>query len=457
MKSTLQFFLFMFLAFCANAQPITQQSSLNLDGTDDEISVPAALDLLTGSTGITVSTWAFLRNTVPAYPNFDGIIGFRNDASADFYILQLGANQLEARFRNSNFDLPFTIAHTGDFELNTWQHFALSYDGSKMRLYINGNKVDSLDANGYLSETSGDLMAGFLYFNPTVNYALDGQIDEVGLWNRALTDAEIACIFSTQIPAQSEGLVVHLGMNDGEPDANNTALTELVNSAGAPNATFAGLALDGNSSNFSSGVNQFSNEILPFCGNAITWNGYSLNEAGTYYLAIDVAESCDSLVSVTLSENAFNTNVTQSNNTLLATQSGLSYQWINCTNLQAVTGATQQSFTPSVNGTYAVVLSDGICSDTSFCYIINSLGILSADTKSFSLAPNPANNSVNIQFPISGKGILNLYSISGTRILHLPFSGNSIVLNRPEYCESGMYLLGIEKDGHTDFQKLIFE
>lgn len=457
MRTTLPFFLFLFITICAHAQPITQQSALNVDGVDDEIRVPAALDLLTGSTGITISSWAYLRNTAPAFPNFDGIIGFRNDVSADFYILQLSANQLEARFRNSNFDPPYTIAHTGDFELNTWQHFALSYDGSKMRLYINGNKVDSLDASGYLSETSGDLMAGFLYFNPTVNYALDGQIDEVGLWSRALSDEEIACIHASQIPMQSEGLVVHLGMNDGVPDANNAAILELLNSAGGPNATFTGLALDGSSSNFSAGINPFSNETVPFCGNAISWNGYTLSEAGTYYLAIDVAETCDSLVSITLSEDGFNTNVTQNGATLLASQTGLSYQWINCTTQQAVAGATQQAFTPNTNGSYAVVLSDGVCSDTSFCYLVNILGISSTDAQLFSISPNPASNRITIQFPVTENGNLGLYTLNGKRIQQFPINGKSIELVRPQACESGMYLICFEKDGYTTYQKLIFE
>jgi hypothetical protein len=457
MKKTLLIFLFAIVHFTANAQPGTIQAALDLDGFDDEIRVPAALDLLSGSSGITISSWAYLRNTAPAYPNFDGIIGFRNDASADFYILQLSANQVEARFRNSTDITPFTINHTGDFSLNTWQHFALSYDGTKLRLYINGNKVDSLDANGFLSETSGDLMAGFLYFNPTVNYALDGLIDEVGLWNRALSDAEISCIYTTQIPMQSEGLLVHLSMNDGQPDANNTLLTELSNSAGVPNATFSGLALDGNGSNFSAGINNFSNETAAFCGTAIPWNGYELTEAGIYYFAVDVAGTCDSLISITLEENSFNTNVNQAGNTLISLQNGAAYQWINCETSQAVTGANQQTFTTTANGSYAVVLSVGACSDTSSCITINSLGIENSTSNDFSIAPNPATHSIQIQFSKETSGNLMLYSLSGKLIDSKSFFGKTANLERPAICSPGLYLLGIENKGLIQFRKLIFE
>jgi len=457
MKPTTFLIIFILSCFITNAQPIINQSSLNLDGIDDEIRVPGALDLLTGSTGVTIASWAYLRNSAPAYPNFDGIVGFRNDVSADFYILQLSANQIEARFRNSNFDPPFTINHTGDFELNTWQHFALSYDGTKLRLYINGNNVDSLDASGYLAQTTSDLMAGFLYFNPTVNYALDGKIDEVGLWNRALSNEEISCIYSSQIPLQSEGLLVHLDMNEGEPDANNFTLTELLNLAGAPNASFSGLALDGTGSNFSTGINQFSNESATLCGNAFSWNGYDLNEPGTYYLALDGNENCDSLISITLTENALNTGVNQAGTTLIALQTNVSYQWINCTTMQAINGATQQTFTPTTNGSYAVVLTSGACSDTSACNTVNSLGTANENPPPFVIKPNPANTHTLIQFPTAEKRTLVLLTLNGQRILNSYSSENAMLVTRPEFCPAGIYILGIETDGFTTYQKLVFE
>jgi len=457
MKNNLLLSILLLFVQIVAAQPGNIQASLNLDGTDDEIRVPAALDLLSGSTGLTISSRAYLRNTAPAFPNFDGIIGFRNDASADFYILQLGPNEIEARFRNSTDFTPYTINHTGDFELNTWQHFALSYDGSKLRLYINGIKVDSLDASGSLAATSEDLMIGFLDYDLGVNYALDGKIDEVGLWNRALSDAEISCIYATQIPWQSEGLLVHLAMNDGQPDSNNTLLTELSNSAGIPNATFSGLALDGSSSNFSAGINNFSNEIAAFCGTAVTWNGYELTQAGTYYLAVDVAGTCDSLISVTLEEGTFNTNVNQAGSSLISLQNGVAYQWINCGTSQAVAGANQQTFTPTVNGSYAVVLIDGACSDTSSCITISSLGIANSAANDFSIAPNPATHTIQIEFSKETSGSLLLYSLSGSLIERISFFGNKATLERPAACSPGLYLLGVENKGIIRFQKLILE
>jgi hypothetical protein len=51
-----------------------------------------------------------------------------------------------------------------------------------------------------------------------------------------------------------------------------------------------------------------------------------------------------------------------------------SYQWIYCDSVE-IEGATFQSFTPTENGNYAVVITQDGCVDTSGCYLINSVGI----------------------------------------------------------------------------------
>jgi hypothetical protein len=440
----------------AMAQQSYYQAALNLDGTDDEIRIPGALDLLTGSTEITLSCWANLRNTAPAYPNFDGIIGFRNDVSADFYILQLSDNQVEARFRNSNFDPAFTIAHTGDFTLNTWQHFAMSYNGSMLKLYINGVQVDSLPATGFLGETGGDLMAGFLYFNPTVNFALDGQIDDVGLWNRALSNQEIACLYSGAISLNSPGLLACLRFNEGMPLGDNTAITEITNLVGAPNATLSGMALTGESSNFSNGINNYQSSTAELCGNSISFGTITISEPGTYYQEFETAGICDSLVELVVSAQNLNTNVNAAGNTLISLASGVNYQWIDCANGNEISGATQQTFSPTTSGDYAVIVTANACSDTSACVTINTAGITSAQGTHFSLTPNPANEFVFIQSSAQRNFTIELMNLQGKIILTQHLFGGSEPFNIQNIAP-GCYWLNIIEDNHRYSQKLIIE
>ncbi|MFN5319110.1 MAG: LamG-like jellyroll fold domain-containing protein [Bacteroidia bacterium] len=456
MKKLLIAFKLLVSLHFALAQQTTYQAALNLDGTDDEIRIPGALDLLTGSTEITLSCWAYLRNTAPAFPNFDGIVGFRNDVSADFYILQLSDNQIEARFRNSNFDPPFTIAHTGDFTLNTWQHFAMSYNGSMLRLYINGVQVDSLPASGFLGETGGDLMAGFLYFNPTVNYALDGQIDEVGLWNRALSNEEIACLYSGAISLTSPGLLACLRFNEGMPAGDNTSITEIVNLVGAPNATLSGLALTGESSNYTNGINNYQNSTAQLCGNSISFGTITITEPGVYYQEFETSGVCDSLVELVVSAQNLNTNVNTAGNTLISLASGVNYQWIDCDSGNEISGATQQTFSPTNSGNYAVIVSANACSDTSACISVNTAGITSVLGTQFTVMPNPANERVFIHATSPISFTIELMSLQGKLICTQQGTGGTQAFDL-QNIPPGCYLLNIIEANHRYTQKLIVE
>ena len=78
--------------------PTNLDNALDFDGINDRVEVPNGTADLLGNT-FTISGWVFPRNTAPSFPDFDGFFGWRNEFDADFYILQLGPDQVEARFR----------------------------------------------------------------------------------------------------------------------------------------------------------------------------------------------------------------------------------------------------------------------------------------------------------------------------------------------------------------------
>jgi dienelactone hydrolase len=72
----------------------------------------------------------------------------------------------------------------------------------------------------------------------------------------------------------------------------------------------------------------------------------------------------------------YDLNVSTTTTTLTSDQSGVSYQWLECDNSNApAPGATNQSYSPTNSGNYAVVLGSGSCVDTSNCYFIAAVGI----------------------------------------------------------------------------------
>ena len=80
--------------------------------------------------------------------------------------------------------------------LNSWTHLAETYDGSSVRLYVNGTLVSTTAAAGSLASSSSPLRIGG---NSIWGEYFSGLIDEVRVYNRALSAAEIGQDMTTPI------------------------------------------------------------------------------------------------------------------------------------------------------------------------------------------------------------------------------------------------------------------
>jgi hydrogenase maturation factor HypE len=72
--------------------------------------------------------------------------------------------------------------------LNTWTHVAITYDGTTLRMFINGVQTASKVLGGSITVSTGALQIGG---NTVWGEYFKGLIDEVRIYNRALTSAEI--------------------------------------------------------------------------------------------------------------------------------------------------------------------------------------------------------------------------------------------------------------------------
>jgi hypothetical protein len=443
--------IFLLLGISVNGQ---NQTALDFDGVDDKVSVIGASNLVSGSSEISMACWVTLNNQAPGFPDFDGIAGLRDDFSADFYLLQLSATQIEARFRNSNNE-EFTIEHTGDFQLGVWQHFAFTYDGALLRLYMNGNQVDSLPANGTLANSGGNLMVGHIDFQ-AFTFGMTGKIDEVGLWNRKLSTEEINCIIDTKISLASQGLQVYLDFNEGQPDGDNTAITALIDQASGATTTISDVALTGTTSNFTSGINNYTTVNSTYCGTAFSFGSQIIDAPGVYYDAFLVAGACDSLVALNVSDNSPDVSVTSNDNYLLANATNANYQWINCSTNAAISGAVNQTYVPSVNGEFAVIVTQNFCSDTSDCINFSTAGFESLNNQVIHVSPNPAQESFQIGLPFWALNAeLVVFDITGKEVLSKVFTGNQTTVTRDALMPAGLYFTVVNLNGNRFTGKIV--
>ncbi|MDX1349026.1 MAG: T9SS type A sorting domain-containing protein, partial [Putridiphycobacter sp.] len=159
-------------------------------------------------------------------------------------------------------------------------------------------------------------------------------------------------------------------------------------------------------------------------------------------------EFMDSLGNILIVEqivyiNPFFSQIERNGSVISAIESGLSYQWLDCNNnYSEIPNETNQSLIIPSNGAYCVVVSDGICSDTSECIEIGDLGMATNNTElNLELYPNPTTNLLTIQHldasilydivltDMSGK-VLQSFAISNASSYELSIN-----------FERGMYLL----------------
>lgn len=84
---------------------------------------------------------------------------------------------------------------------NVWYHVAMTYDGSMLKLYINGDSVNS----GADNISIGTGSTGF-YTGGGSNESLEGLMDELRLWNITRTQAEIQSTMNSTLAGNESGL-----------------------------------------------------------------------------------------------------------------------------------------------------------------------------------------------------------------------------------------------------------
>ena len=348
-------------------------NALDFDGVDDRVTVANASALLVGGTGATMSCWFYPRNAAPGFPNFDGIIGFRNESDLDFYLLQLTATTVEARIRFGFTD--FYTIEGGPIQLNAWNHAALVHDGNTLSLYINGTLAGSSTAPGAFTNATSMFQIGNLTYQIN-EFTLDGRADEVGLWKRALSQAEIQCLIGGSADLADPDLVLFYRCDQGIAGGDNTSIASLTDATGNINGTFVGLALTGAGSNFvEGGATGVSIDVSVCPGEAYVYDGSPLT-AGAYNFTYTSSSGCDSVVIVTVAEIAVNTSVNATASLLTRLNGSASWQWLDCDNgFAVIPGASFQTFSPTSNGSYAVEVTDNGCVDTSACYDFTSIGV----------------------------------------------------------------------------------
>lgn len=163
-------------------------SSLSFDGTDDYIDLGNGSGIRDFTDQITVSAWA-KYNAYGGGGQSYSVIAVKGDPWT--FLLENYSRKIRFRVTVGGLDKNATDSQV--HELNRWYHFVGTYDGANIKIYKDGKLVGTTPATGNLAVS--DVTAKIGTYQGT-NYNFNGQIDDVRIYNYALTQEQIKLLYN---------------------------------------------------------------------------------------------------------------------------------------------------------------------------------------------------------------------------------------------------------------------
>lgn len=213
-----------------------QGAALDFDGVDDYVSCGNILPV-----SYTKEAWVYVKS-LNSQNNI--ISGGDSDGLHAFWIPN-SSGKLSA---GHNGDW-YAVEDSVPLSIDTWYHIAVTYDAATttMKLYKNGVLIDT---NTEVDPVEEGNVVRLGAFNNADNL-FKGMMDEVRIWNRALSPGEITNHMNCELSGPETGLIAYYKFNQGIANGNNASVIILQDSSGNNyNGTLNGFALNGNTSNW---------------------------------------------------------------------------------------------------------------------------------------------------------------------------------------------------------------
>ena len=162
----------------------TNNGTLVFNGIDQYSSVPQSATNNITSNQITFGSWCF-----PTISNKCQHMVVKNVGESRQYGMWLSQNGTSQIFRNLNGVVAQTnVSISTDWGVNVWNYIILVYNGSTIKIYLNGNEVFSEAATGNIVTTSSNVNIGG---EPSQAFFFSGKISNAIIYNQALSASQV--------------------------------------------------------------------------------------------------------------------------------------------------------------------------------------------------------------------------------------------------------------------------
>ena len=173
---------------------------LSFDGVDDYVDSGTA-SVLDDLGPVSISAWIYPRSEGES--GVGAIVTKDTALTSGYWLLRMysaGINSLSFIKNYSTTDLIIATADNA-ITLNTWQHITLVWDGSSSavnaKIYINATEASYVQQqNGVDTKNSDNALNLYIGNRGNSNITFDGSIDDVRIYNRALTSDEVKRLYN---------------------------------------------------------------------------------------------------------------------------------------------------------------------------------------------------------------------------------------------------------------------
>ncbi len=399
------FFVYIILVNCLLLN--AQNNTLHFDGNDDYVNLNSISGSMESLTEFTIEFW--VKFDINDNTDYGAFFSVNDNNNGNVFLIRLA---------NSSFDSVSDAAIVyindngnqyieGDSPIGDGlcHHIAFTYNNGVCKLYVDG----ALEAseNHTIAFSPGDKYSlGQEYDNLTnpISNLYNGELSKFRIWNVEKTQSEVSNLMNLVPSLGTLGLLTHYKFEDGIGNMNNTGITVCTNEViGGGNGLLNNFSLSGNISNYITNTcdldYHYLNVDTQICSAPYISNfGNSYTSSGIYYDTIlsSVQDTIFQLTLDVLSESMNTLVMDNGNGSLTSLDSVSTYQWLNCNeSFSSISGETNQSYTPSNAGYYAVELTYNGCVDTSECIQIKGIG-LSENANEVRIYPNPSKGLITI-------------------------------------------------------------
>lgn len=254
--------------------PPTPATHLNFDGENDLASFGSGIsDYFSGKDVVTIE--ATVRPETKSGTNNFGVIAGNYDSKNDAALQFLLRRDNDDYLFFINAGVSNTIVASSSVTYNEWQHLAGVWDGDTIYLFVDGELKNKKAISGAFPSISNEFVAG----NNYIGEAFDGDIDEIRVWDTALSNFDIKRKSKCELNGDEEGLVAYYQFNEGSNDIDNSTVTIVTDLTGNNyNGTLTNFDLNGMSSNWKAGSDIETGSMIPGAPSATELVSYEKND-----------------------------------------------------------------------------------------------------------------------------------------------------------------------------------